>query len=297
VNTAGMFHIADKTVRVGARLVHLFNPSRLASAAVDGGYIVKRHWRLALAMAHREMSTRYAGQIMGSFWVVGHPLLQMLIFVFLFGTVFQQRIGGTFELPRDYTIYILAGLVPWLTILPTLTSSCYSIVANSVLVKQFNFELEVLPLKDVLIAMLVWIVGVLIIVVYTIWSYWSVPWTYTLLPLVLLVLIVTLIGFAWLISAVAVFVRDLKDFITVWANLGVFMLPIVYLPQSVPKIFLPIVYGNPLSCMIWIHQDVFYFGRIEHPVSWIIATLFALFMFTSGHRVFQRLRPMFGSVL
>ena len=93
MNTARMFHIADKTVRVGARLVHLFNPSRLASAAVDGGYIVKRHWRLALAMAHREMSTRYAGQIMGSFWVVGHPLLQMLIFVFLFGTVFQQRMG------------------------------------------------------------------------------------------------------------------------------------------------------------------------------------------------------------
>jgi hypothetical protein len=37
-----MFHIGDETVRFGARLVHLFNPPRLASSAVDGGYIVNR---------------------------------------------------------------------------------------------------------------------------------------------------------------------------------------------------------------------------------------------------------------
>jgi lipopolysaccharide transport system permease protein len=297
VNTARLLHIADGTVRLGGRVLRLFNPNRVASAAVDGIYIVKRHWRLAMAMARRELSTRYAGQVMGSFWVVGHPLLQMVIFVFLFGVVFEQKIGGTFELPRNYTIYILAGLVPWLAILPVLTGSCQSIVANSALVKQFNFELEALPLKDVLIAMLFWVIGVFIIAVCTIWSYHSVPWTYLLLPFALLVLITTLIGFAWLFSAIAVFFRDLKDFVAVWSNLGVFMLPVVYLPQWVPDIFLPLVYVNPLSCLIWIHQDIFYFGRIAHPVSWVVGTLFALFAFTSGHRVFQRLRPIFGNAL
>jgi homopolymeric O-antigen transport system permease protein len=107
--------------RIALRLVALLNPVRVVDAAIDGFSIIGRHWRLAVAMARRELSTRYAGQMMGSFWIVGHPLLQMLIYIFLFAVVFQQRIGGTVELPRDYTIYILSGLVPWLSILPVVT--------------------------------------------------------------------------------------------------------------------------------------------------------------------------------
>ena len=297
MNTARLLHAADESVRLCGRVLRLFDPVRFVGAARDGFYVVKRHWRLAVAMARRELSTRYAGQMMGSFWIIGHPLLQMLIFVFLFAVVFNQKMGGTFDLPRDYTVYILSGLVAWLSILPVLTGSCYSIVGNAALVKQFNFELEALPVKDVLTAMLFWFVGVAIVSVYTLWSYHSVPWTYVLLPVVLVVQIITLIGFAWLLSAVAVFFRDLKDIVTVWSNLGVFLLPIVYLPQWVPEIFRPFVYSNPLSCVIWMHQDVLYFGRIEHPVSWLVSTILALLIFSTGHRVFQRLRPLFGNVL
>ena len=105
------------------------------------------------------------------------------------------------------------------------------------------------------------------------------------------------IGSAWLLSAIAVFFRDLKDIMAVWANLGVFLLPIVYLPQWMPDIFRPAIYANPLSYIIWIYQDTLYFGRIEHPVSWLVSIIFAVFMFTTGHRVFQRLRPLFGNAL
>jgi lipopolysaccharide transport system permease protein len=283
--------------RIALRLVALFNPVRVVNAAIDGFLIIGRHWRLAVAMARRELSTRYAGQIMGSSWIIGHPLLQMLIYIFLFAVVFQQRIGGTMELPRDYTIYILSGLVPWLSILPVLTGSCSSILGNAALVKQFSFELEVLPIKDVLMAMVFWLVGITITATYTVWVYHALPWTYLLLPVVFAIQTVFLIGSAWLLSAIAVFFRDLKDIMAVWANLGVFLLPVVYLPQWMPEVFRPAIYSNPLSCIIWIYQDTLYFGRIEHPVSWLISIMLAVFVFTTGHRVFQRLRPLFGNAL
>jgi lipopolysaccharide transport system permease protein len=283
--------------RVAVRLFALFNPVRIFSAAVEGFAIVVRHRRLAVAVARRELSSRYAGQLMGSFWIVGHPLLQMLIFVFLFSVVFFQRIGGDFDLPRDYTVYILSGLVPWLSVLPVLTGSCASILGNVALVKQFSFEIEVLPIKDVLMSMVFWFVGIAMVAIYTFWIYHALPWTYLLLPIVFAVLVITSIGSAWLLSAVSVFFRDLKDIMAVWANLGVFLLPVVYLPQWVPDLFRPLVYANPLSYLMWIYQDTLYFGRIEHPWSWVIASVFALLMFTTGHRVFQRLRPLFGSAL
>jgi lipopolysaccharide transport system permease protein len=297
VNSTRLLRSAGELPGIAGRILALFNPVRMAGAAVEGLVLVARHRRLAVAMARRELSSRYAGQMMGSFWIVGHPLLQMLIYIFLFGIVFQQRIGGSADLPRDYTIYILSGLVPWLTILPVLTGSCISIIVNVALVKQFTFDLEVLPIKDVLTASVFWFVGIAITTIYTLFVYHALPLTYLLLPIVVLIQVLTMIGFAWLLSAVSVFFRDLKDIMAVWANLGVFLLPIVYLPQWVPALFRPIIYANPLSCIIWIHQDVLYFGRIEHPGSWLASIAFAVFIFTTGHRVFQRLRPLFGNAL
>ena len=45
------------------------------------------------------------------------------------------------------------------------------------------------------------------------------------------------------------------------------------------------------------YQDALYFGGIYHPYAWVIGTVFAFVAFSGGHRVFQRLRPMFGTAL
>jgi lipopolysaccharide transport system permease protein len=178
-----------------------------------------------------------------------------------------------------------------------LTAAPLSIVANTTLVKQFNFELEVLPVKDVVITMVFWAVGLLIVIGYTLLEYRALPWTYLLLPILLVIHVATMVGLAWLLSAISVFFRDLKDIIMVLANMGVYILPVVYLPQWVPPAFRPFVYGNPLSSVIWMYQDVLYFGRIAHPYAWVVGIILALVSFSAGHRVFQRLRPMFGSAL
>lgn len=278
-------------------LLRLLNPERMLSAALDGVRLLRRHRRLALAMAQRELTSRYAGQALGSFWVIGHPLFQMMIFLFLFAVVFKVRINGSLQMPRDYTVYILSGLVPWLAILPVITAAPSSILGNIALVKQFRFEVEVLPVKDVVIAMLFWVIGLVIIATYTLIRYFYLPWTYLLLPYLLAVHIATMVGCAWLLSAIAVFFRDLKDIVTVLANMGVYVLPVVYLPQWVPAVFKPFVYANPFSSIIWMYQDALYFGGIYHPYAWVVGTLFAFVIFSGGHRVFQRLRPMFGSAL
>jgi lipopolysaccharide transport system permease protein len=164
-------------------------------------------------------------------------------------------------------------------------------------VKQFSFEVEVLPVKEVLIATVFWAVGIALIAIYTLVTDQALPWTYLLLPLLLGLHLITMIGCAWLLSAVAVFFRDLKDIVTVFANLGVYVLPVVYLPEWVPAIFKPVVYANPFSYVIWAYQDVLYYGQLAHPTAWVLFLIFAGVSFTSGHRVFQRLRPLFGSAL
>src|SRR5262249_39378443 len=137
----------------------ILRPAPYTQALFEGLALMTRHARLTMAMARRELMSRYAGQFVGAFWIIGHPLFLALLYIFIFGVVFKHRIGGTWELPLDYTSYILVGLIPWLTMAGALSGSANSIIGNTALAKQFNFHLEVLPAKDVLIACVTWIVG------------------------------------------------------------------------------------------------------------------------------------------
>ena len=282
------------STRLFWRLVDPASNARGLSAALAS---IRRHAPLALSMARRELRSRHAGNILGSMWIIGHPLFQMCLFVFIFAVVFQQKIGGNRELPRDYTTYILTGLVPWLAMVPVFTGACSAIIANSNLIKQFSFEAEVLPIKDVALSMVFWVVGVVLIVVYQLFIYVSLPWTLILLPLVLAMHLATMLGVALLLAAITVFVRDVKDIMVLVVSAGVYVLPIVYLPTWVPPIFRPFLYANPFSYLIWVYQDVFYFGRIEHPASWAISAILSLLSLSIGYRVFHRLQPIFGNAL
>lgn len=289
--------MAANTTRGIRALSSLLHPLAHAQALREAYCLLLRHWQMILAMAKRDIGNRYAGQVLGTFWAVGHPLFQMAVMVFIFAVVFKQKIGGTHDLPRDYTIYILSGLSAWLSLSPVLATSAVSIVGNANLIKQFTFDARILPAKDILVSFLVWAVSLLIVILYTLAIYRSVPWTYVLIPVVMVVHFGTALGCAWALASFAVFFRDVKDFVQLANTAMVYMLPIVYLPSWIPKVFLPIIYANPFSYLMWIYQDTFYFGRIEHPWAWPLATLFAFFMFTAGYRLFRRLQPMFGSAL
>jgi lipopolysaccharide transport system permease protein len=273
------------------------NPARFVRDFISAAQLVWRTRTLATAMASRELRTRYVGQFAGAFWIVGHPLFQMTVFVFIFGVVFKQRIGGTHDLPRDYTTYILSGLVPWLTLSTVLPGLCAAVVNNASLVKQFTFQTEIFAIKDVLISMVFWSVGIAIMTIYGIAVNHSLPLTYVMLPVVLVLNIMFSIGLGWILSAIGVFVRDMKDIAVVLVTVGIYVLPVVYLPSWAPRAFQPLINLNPFSSFILVYQDTLYFGRFEHPYAWVFFSAMALICFVLGFRLFQSVKPYFGKVL
>lgn len=272
-------------------------PASYVTDILAGVTLILRNRRLLALMAGRDLRARHMGQIAGNFWIIGHPLFQMLLFVFIFSVVFKQKIGGTHELPGDYTSYILSGLVCWLSIVPAISACCVSIIGNAGLVKQFTFDLELLPVKDALLSMVFWFVGIAILAVYTMVVRGSLPLTYLLLPVVLAMHLLLIVGLGWMLAATTVFFRDLKDITAVAIQAGVYVLPIVYLPDWVPALFRPLITANPFSWVIWVYQDTLYFGRIDHPWAWMGFAALSLAVFSLGLRIFRRSKPLFGHVL
>jgi len=252
---------------------------------------------LIIEMSLREVYDRYTGQVFGILWALGHPLFLMCIYLFVFGYVFGVRTGGTIEMPRNYSTYLLSGLIPWMVIQETMMKSCTSVISQSNLVKQVVFPIEVLPVKSVLSSFVSQVIFTGFFIIYVLIAHRSLPWTYLMIPVLFVFQNLFMIGLSFLFASISVFFRDLKDFVFVFCTAGLFILPIIYLPRVIPKGFLPLLYINPISHVIWCYQDIFYFGRFEHPVSWTIFLVMSIGTFYVGSYVFNKLKILFGDFL
>jgi lipopolysaccharide transport system permease protein len=260
------------------------------------GYL-RRHRQLTWEMTRRELTERYSGQMLGAIWTILHPLIQIAVYVFVFGYVFAIRTGGTTDLPRDYITYLLAGLIPWLACADAMAKGTGVLVGNANLVKQVVFPLEVLPVKSVLATLATQLVSTILLLIYSSIANASLPWTVLLLPLLIGLQVLGLVGLCCVLAPVGAYFRDLRELVQVAVVIGIYLMPLLYLPSMVPQMFRIFLYFNPFSYLIWCYQDVLYFGRFEHPAAWVTYPLLCVASFTMGYRVFRKFKPMVGNVL
>lgn len=263
--------------------------------------LLARYHQLVFELTKREIFERYAGQVLGPLWVIGHPLLLMGLYVFIFAVVFPTRFPIDAEMPRTYVVYILAGLVPWLAFADGMNRTCVVVIANAGLVKQVAFPVEVLPIKGALAAFTTQLVATAMLILYVaVVDPAGLSMMLLLLPLLFVLQIMAMIGVAYLLAAIAVFFRDLRELVQLFTTAGLFLAPILFLPHWVEKAWPPLAWAlrlNPFSHLVWCYQDAIYFGRFEHPWSWLITAVLSVAVFALGFRVFRRLRPIFGDLL
>lgn len=252
-------------------------------------------------LARRDIVDRYKGQPLGAIWAFIHPAVLIFIYIFLFGIVFRNNIGFSKTMPLSYTSYILSGVIPWLFIQNCLTTGAVSVIGNTSVIKQVMLPPIIFPAKAVVSALIVEAIYLVITLVYNITSGLitgsGIHLTYLLLPVALIMQIILMLGFSLMFGAVTAYFRDLKDIIQVLCTLGIYLAPILYLPDAVPEMFRFLVYINPFSYVIWVFQDVLYYGQILHGFAWIVTAVMSLVVFYGGHAVFNKLKTAFGSVL
>lgn len=282
-------------------LAHLLRPSSHLQAFGQLVALLTRYRQLTWEMTKREVSERYAGQVLGILWAVGHPVLLMALYVFIFAYVFPTRLGLGSDMPRSYVVYILAGLIPWITFAESMNKSAAVIVGNAGLVKQVAFPLEVLPVKTVLASAVTQLVATPILLLYAlVLDPLGLAWTTWLLPVLFTLQLLAMIGVAYLLASITVYVRDLREIVQVFTTAGLFLAPILFLPawlESASRPLLWVLYLNPFSHLVWCYQDALYFGRFAHPASWVLFTLFSIGTFYGGYRVFRKLKGIFGDLL
>lgn len=274
----------------------IFSPAGTVFALRDGLQSIYYNGGLVLHMTSRELRDRYAGQMLGIAWSIGTPLLAMATYVFAFTFIFRQRLGVD-DSGNGYTAYVLAGLVPWLAMADVLSRAPGSVSANASLVKQIVFPSEVLPLRVALASIPQLLVGLVVVLLIAGLAGRLHAHALVLLPAALMIYVLTTAGLAYVLAAIGVFIKDVREVVTFVTSIGLFLHPVLYTPASTPAWLLPLFYLSPASHLVWCFRDALIEDTIVHPWSWLVASVFAILIFATGWRFFRMLQPSFGNAL
>lgn len=266
---------------------------RAVRATIDS---VVRYRELLREMVIRDMNSAHALHRLGWIWIFVHPLVMVATYLLIFGFVLGTKIAVSGEFPGDYPGYILAGLVPWLMMQAAIVRAPSALIGNANLVKQVVFPIEVLPITTTIASTIPHLPAIVLVILYKL-LVGGLSWGFLLLPAAFVLHLSLALGLSFALAALTPFFRDLREIVTVFTSVVMYLMPTLYLPDWMPPVLRPIIYLNPFSYLIWVYQDVLFFGAIRHPVAWVVTVLLALLVLGIGYRAFERLKPYYGNVL
>jgi len=100
--------------------------------------------RLLKELVLRDLKARYVGSSMGFFWSVIFPILNLLVYTFVFKYILNVRFSDQAGV-RDVAIWMLAGIVVWSAFAETLSRATNCLVDNANLIQKVVFPAGVLP--------------------------------------------------------------------------------------------------------------------------------------------------------
>jgi lipopolysaccharide transport system permease protein len=252
---------------------------------------------LTFEMTKREFSERYAGQMLGVIWGFAHPLIFIGVYLFIFSVVFRPQIDPDAPSTLSFTVYLLAGLVPWIGLAEALNKGTLAITTNANLVKQVIFPLEVLPTKTVIATFVNQFILVLCVMIYAGFQTGAIPWTFGLVPFLFVLQFMQMLGLAMILASFGAFSRDVKEVVQVFCFINIYLMPVLYMPEALPAAVRWMLYLNPFTYQTVCYQDALYHGSIVHPWSWLVFCLMSVSILGFGYRIFRKLRLYFGNVL
>ena len=122
---------------------------------IEQGLAERHYWRdlwlyreLFFVLAWRDVSVRYKQTIIGLSWALIQPLMTMIVFTIIFGSLAKLPTEG----PTPYALLVYAGLLPWQLFSTSLTGASGSLLGNANLISKVYFPRLIVPCSAVVVS-------------------------------------------------------------------------------------------------------------------------------------------------
>jgi len=244
----------------------------------------------------RDFQAKFRGSSFGLVWAIFQPLLTIVIYTIVFSTFLKIKFGSS-ESPFIFAVYLLCGLIPWMAFSESILGSTVVIRGNANLVKRVIFPLEILPLNVNLVAMIQQVISLALLQILAWIVVGHIYFSIFLIPLFILIQFFFSAGLSWVWASLAVFFPDLRQITSLLLNLMMFLTPVFYPEEIVPRWALWLVRLNPLAYIIRMYRLAIMEGKFPSLVEVASGSVLGIAVFILGYYWFSRTKKMFVDVL
>ena len=235
------------------------------------------HYReMLFSLVRKDLRGRYKGSVLGFLWTFINPLMQLLVYTFVFTVILPAQV-------EHYSLYLFVALIPWIFFSAAMTGGAGSIVAQKDLVKKIYFPREIIPISYVtscFVNMLLCFLIIFLVMLVT-------GATFNLLAL----------GIAMLSAAITVYFRDLEHILGIVSMIWMYMTPVLYPETLVPERFQKLYHLNPMTSIITAYRDVLYRGVVPQLSTLLEAVILGILFLAVGLLTFSKLKKGFAEEL
>ncbi len=255
--------------------------------------VLVRYRELLGAFVRRELKARIEGSILGRVWPIAQPALLFGIYYFIFVKLlripFTDTLAphgqGVAEVGWRSTFYLVTGILPWTALAESLSRGTNVVLEHANLIKKIAFPSELLPVYQVLVYHVYFLVGFAVLLAMQLAVNGALPLDLLWFPVILLVQVAFISGLTMVLSAANVFVRDVAQAVPVLLTFWMFTTPVFYDPVAItgdasPEgIFLPsgeidwanlaftgMAY-NPMAILLGLYRAIFSYGLVPFPLA------------------------------
>lgn len=227
----------------------------------------------------RNLKIKYRRSAFGYLWTLLIPLGQVLIFYFVYKVVLKVQVP-------HYLSFIVSGILPWVFFVGSVNESMESLVASHGLLTHAPVPVQVFPASCTITNFINFLPSIpLIFAIILIEGGSGVSWSwFWIIPLSALLFVFTY-SLSFLLACLYVYLRDLKHLIGIVIQLWMYLTPILYTVDMVPKNYQWVIWINPLSGFFVCLREALLGAK---PVGWIELGSFAgwtLFLLLIGELV------------
>ena len=256
------------------------------------------HRTLIFNLARRDVLGRYSGSILGLMWSFFNPLLMLGVYTYVFGVVFKARWSQNAETGiLEFAVLLFAGMLTFGIFSECLNRAPSLMLQNPGFVKRVIFPLEIMPWVVLLSSLFHTAISLGVLALVMAIGFGVLPFTWPLIVLVLLPLILFVMGLSWALAALGVYLRDLSQTINIVTTVMMFLSPIFYPASAVPAAFRWAIEWNPMTFFIEQTRAVLIWGHVPDFAGLAIATVGGLVVAWIGLALFQHARDGFADVL
>jgi lipopolysaccharide transport system permease protein len=256
---------------------------------------IKQYKDLLYFLVLRDITVIYKQTILGFAWAIINPLISMVIFSVVFG-----KLAGIASDGIPYPLFSYCALIPWTYFAGAMNASSGSLISAASVFTKVYYPRIFIPLTPVISKMADFCISFCILIFFLIY-YKAVPdWEIFALPLLIAIMMVTVSGVGFWLSALAIQYRDVRFAISFITPLLMYAAPVVF-PSSLiltkfgHKVYL--LYGfYPMAGVIEGFRGAL---LPQKHIPWSLVgmgSISAVIIFLTGWRFFRKTERFFADV-